>query len=86
MDSALTEIQKLGKGTLLTIVDIKSAFCLLPVHPADRHLLAMNWNTQTFIDMCFPFGFHFAPKLFKILAAFLSWILEEKGCPLFFTT
>ena len=39
----------------------------------------MNWNTQTFIDMCLPFGLHSAPKLFNILADFLSWILEKKG-------
>ena len=42
VDSAITEIMKSGRGTLLAKVDIKSAFRLLPVHPADRHLLAMS--------------------------------------------
>ena len=42
VDTAIAEILKLGTGTLLAKVDVKSAFRLLPVHPADRHLLAMN--------------------------------------------
>ena len=63
------KLGKLGKGTLLTKVDIKSNFRLLPVHPAGRHLLAMNWNTQIFI---IPFGLSSTPKLFNLLADFLS--------------
>ena len=77
--AAIAEIMKLGRGTLLAKVDVKSAFRLLPVHPADRHLLAMNWNAQVFIDTCLPFGLRSAPKLFNILADLLSWILEQKG-------
>ena len=79
VDSAIAEIMKLGRGTLLAKVDVKSAFHLLPVHPADHHLLAMNWNAQVFIDTCLPFGLRSAPKLFNILADLLSWILEQKG-------
>ena len=80
----MTEIQKLGKGTLLTKVDIKSTFCLLPAHPADRHLLAMNWNTEIFINIRVPFELYSAPKHFNVLADFLSWI-PEKRVPLFST-
>ena len=39
MNSAMTEVQELDKGTLLTKVNIKSTFA---VHPADRYVLAMN--------------------------------------------
>ena len=76
MDSAITELFKLGWGVLISKVDIKSAFCLLLVHPADHHLIAMTWNKQIYIDTCLSFGLHSAPKLFNILAEFLSWILE----------
>ena len=34
----------MGPGTLLAEVDIKSAYCIIPVHPADRHLLGMSWK------------------------------------------
>ena len=60
-------------------MDVKSAFRLLLIHLADRHLLAMNWNAQIFIDTCLPFGLRSVPKLFNILADLISWILEQKG-------
>jgi len=41
---------------MLAEIDIKSAFCLLPVHPADWHLLGMKWKGNIHIDHCIPFG------------------------------
>ena len=60
-------------------IDIKHAFRLLPVCPADRHLLAMRWKNMISVDTCLPFGLRSAPKLFNILADLLSWILEQQG-------
>ena len=73
---AIEDIITLGKGTMLAKVDIKSAFWLLPVHPAD---LGMQWQNNTFIDLCLPFGLHCAPKLFNTLADLLTWILKQQG-------
>ena len=70
---------KLGKGTLLAKVDIKSAFRLLPVHPADRYPLGMQWKDKLFVDICLPFGLRSAPKLFNTLANLLAWILQQQG-------
>ena len=78
MDSAIDHIKRTGRGALLAKIDIKSAFCLLPVHPADRHLLSMRWKKQIYVDTCLPFGLRSAPKLFNILADLLSWILETQ--------
>ena len=64
---------------MLAKVDIKNAFRLLPVHPADRHMLAMNWENQVDIDTCLPFSPQSAPKLFNILADLMSQVLEMKG-------
>ena len=72
VDTAIDHIIELGTGTLLAKIDIKSAFRLLPVHPSDRYLLAMEWNKGIYIDTCLPFGLRSAPKLFNILADFLS--------------
>jgi len=77
VDSAIECIKQIGQGTLLAKIDIKSAFRLLPVHPADRHLLSMKWDQNIFIDTCLPFGLRSAPKLFNVLADLLSWILEQ---------
>ena len=79
VDDAIRHIIALGKGALLAKADIKSAFRLLPVHPADRHLLGMLWQDELFIDTCLPFGLRSAPKLFNILADLLAWILQQQG-------
>ncbi len=60
-------------------IDIRNAFRLIPVHPADRHLLAMEWNDQVYIDTCLPFGLRSAPKLINIMADLLAWILRDQG-------
>ena len=79
VDTAISHIITFGPGTLLAKIDIKHAFRLLPLHPADRHVLAMHWNNNIYIDTCLPFGLRSTPTLFNILADLLSWIVEEKG-------
>ena len=75
IDTAIRQILTFGLGTLLARINIKSAFRLLLVHPADCHLLAMQQNNQIYIDMCLPFGLRSAVKFFADL---LSWIVEQK--------
>jgi len=75
VDSAIDHIKRLGRGTLLAKIDIKSAFHLLPVHPADCHLLSMSWNKQIPIDTYLPFRLRSTPN---VLADLLSWILEQQ--------
>ena len=64
---------------MLAKIDIQSAFRILPVHPADRHLLLMKWNGNIYVDMCLPFGLRSAPKLFNVLADLLEWIARAQG-------
>ena len=71
IDDAIQKTVDLGLNALLAKIDIKSAFRLIPVHPADRHWLAMEWNGMLFIDTCFPFGLGSAPKLFNNMADLL---------------
>ena len=78
MDLAINHINQMDQGMLLAKININSAFRLLPVHPADRHLLSMKWNKQIFINTCLPFGLRSTPKLFNVLADLLSWILEQQ--------
>jgi len=78
IDDAINRILTLGPGSLLAKIDIKSAFRLIPVHPADRHLIAMHWDDWIFIDTCLPFGLRSAPKLFNLMADMLTWILREQ--------
>ena len=66
----------LGKGTLLAKVDIESAFCNIPVHPNDRHLLGMLWNNKLYIDTLLPFGLCSVPKIFNSVADALQRIVK----------
>ena len=78
-DDAINHILLLGKNCLLAKIDIKSAFRLIPVHPADRHLLAMAWGQGILIDKCLPFGLRSAPKLFNLMADLLAWVATDQG-------
>ena len=81
VDDAIRQIITLGQGTLLAKIDIKSAFQLISVHPADHHLLAMEWQGAIYIDTCLPFALRSAQKLFNVLADLLEWILINQGSP-----
>ena len=52
VDDAIQHIIDSGPGSLLAKIDIRSAFRLIPVHPSDRHLLAMLWEDGIYIDTC----------------------------------
>ena len=73
-----TILTKWAKTQCWPKIDTKSAFRLLPVHPADCCLLSMKRNKQIFIDTCLPFELTSAPKIFNVLAYLLSWILEQQ--------
>ena len=53
VDDAITKILESGPDTLLAKVNIKHAFCLLPVHPADRHL-TMKWKHSIYVHWYLP--------------------------------
>ena len=63
----------LAKGALLAKGDIESAYRLIPVHPSDCPLLAMEWEGYLYIDPMLLFGLHSAPKLFNTVGDALEW-------------
>ena len=79
IDDAISRIVDLCPGSLLAKIDIRSAFRVIPVYPADRHLLAMKWGNGVLIYTCLPFGLRSAPKLFNNMADLLAWILLNQG-------
>ena len=79
LDDAVQFITRLGPGTLLTKIDLKSAYRVVPVHPQDRHLLGIRWEGQVFADQALPFGLRSAPKLFSAVADAIGWALFQTG-------
>ena len=45
VDDAVAILLHLGKGALMAKIDLKSAFCMIPVHCVDWDLLGMHWWT-----------------------------------------
>ena len=79
VDDAAKLVLVLGKGTRMAKLDIAHAYRNIPVHPDDRHLFGMVWNSQLFIDTVLPFGLRSAPKIFSAVADALEWILTQQG-------
>ena len=46
VENVASLVADLGRGSLLAKVDIESAYRLIPVHPQDRQLQAMEWEGQ----------------------------------------
>ena len=54
VDDAVALIRQLGRNTLLIKLDIKDAYRIVPVHPADYPLLGISWRDQVYIDRALP--------------------------------
>ena len=50
VDEVVKTAAELGRGAVLAKVDIQSAYRLIPVHPDDRPLLAMQWKGRIIVD------------------------------------
>ena len=77
VDDAITILRSLGPGSFMAKADLKSAFRLVPIHPADWNLLGIYWQSQYYIDLYLPFGLRSAPFLFNQISDALEWILKH---------
>ena len=72
-------IAALPRGALLTKIDIEAAYRLVPVHPLDRPLQAVEWGGALYVDPMLPFELRSASKIFNALADGLEWYLGHLG-------
>lgn len=79
VDMAVKMVRQLGIGTQLVKLDIKDAYRIIPVHPADHHLLGISWRGNVYVDRALPFGLRSAPKIFSAVADMISWVLHQQG-------
>ena len=79
VDRAAALIRRLGQRCLLTEIDIRSAYRIIPVHPQDTLLLGMRWQDGVYVDTALPFGLRSAPKIFNVAADALMWVLQQSG-------
>ena len=57
----------------------KDAYRIVPVNPADYHLLGIRWRENTYIDRALPFGLRSAPKIFNAITDLIAWVLTCQG-------
>ena len=76
-DVATDLVYKTGKSCLMSKVDIKHAFRLLPVRAEDWHLLGYSWLGCYFVDTRLPFGLRSSPAIFNRFADLTCWIMQK---------
>jgi len=79
VDDVAAVISRLGRGSLVGKLDIKQAYRNVPVHPADRFYLGMEWEGCVYIVAALPFGLRSAPLLFTALADAVQWVVQQEG-------
>ena len=77
-DDLVSMVKPLGKSALMAKLDIKQAFRLCPVRPADWQLLGTNWDGFYFIELRLPFELRSSVYVFNSFADALEWVLKNK--------
>ena len=78
-DLATQLVVSQGPGALLSKLDIKEPYRMVPVHQEDWLLLGMQWRGASYIDTRLPFGLRSAPKIFTAVADALQWVMAHQG-------
>ena len=60
-------------------IDVESAYRLVPVHPQDRLLQAVERDGAAYVDPMLPFGFRSVPKILNAVADALEWCIRHQG-------
>ena len=79
VDDVVAKVLGLGRGAELAKLDIKQAYCNIPVHPSDRYLLSKSWDCSLYVDATLPLGLRSAPLIFLVVADALEWTMKKKG-------
>ena len=71
---ASKSIKRLGRGCFMAKTDVKSAFRIVPIHPADYSLLGMKWENLYYFDRTLPLGLSSSCSIFEAVSSALEWI------------
>lgn len=67
-------VKRLGKGCFMAKTDVKSAFRIIPIHPADYSLLGMKWDNMYYFDRCLAMGLSSSCAIFEAFSTALEWL------------
>lgn len=75
--NAIKMVCKLGKGCHMAKLDIKSAYRLIPIRPADWPLLGFSWNNAFYFHTTLPFGLKSSCHLWERYSTAAQWIVKH---------
>lgn len=78
VDDAVNLLVKHGRGSLMSKLDIKHAFRLIPVRQQDWRLLGFSHENRYFYDRVLPFGCRSSPFLFCLFSEAIRWIVADR--------
>ena len=79
MQEVAAKAIELGRGSLIAKIDVKSAYCLIPVCSHDQKWLSIQWQDKVYVDGMLPFGLRYAPKIFTVVADAIEWCVHRAG-------
>ena len=78
LGDAINIIKQLGRGTLMSKLDIKDAFILIPIKPKDYELLGIHWDSKFYFDKTLPMGCSTSCAIFEAFSLAIYWSLPQK--------
>ena len=78
---AVRWIRFIGNGALLSKIDIKDAYRILPVHPVDQLLQGILYGDQLYFDKALAFGSRSSCGIFCRFADVIAWIAFNNQIP-----
>ena len=78
VDDAIRLIKQAGPGCFLAKTDIKNVFRIIPINPADYHLLGIKWRKFYYYDCAMPMGCSSSCCTFETFSMAVEWIAQEK--------
>ncbi len=58
--------------------DIKSAFCIIPILPADYDLLGIFWQGKYYYDRVMPMGCASSCRTFEMFSTAIEWVAKTQ--------
>ena len=77
VDQAIAILCTIGPGAYLAKTDIKSAFRIIPIHPASQHLLGFTWRSKFYVDKTLSMGLSVSCNIFEAFSTAIQWISEH---------
>ena len=71
---AVKLLKRLRKGCFMAKTDVKSAFRIIPIHPADYSLLGLKWDNMYYFDRSLAMGLSSSCAICEAFSTALEWL------------